>query len=515
MLSNSLKESFEEFANNIAIVDTFSKISYKELRKKSVIISKCIENYYEIRKIKCKSRVSGILMNKDIDGIATILSCLFSDVIFVPIDENQPISVINYMVENSFINLLLVDEKHISIADEVKEKYIGLEYINVSSVKADDVIDYQFNCKEENEVMYNLYTSGSTGMPKAVVQRKKSVLHFAKEYQRIIGLKSRDRMTLFSSFGHDAAILDIFSCFLSGASLYANDLRNIKAVLQLPRWLLANEITVWHSVPSVYRMVLKKKPLAQKSHHLRIVVLGGERVRNNDFQIFEGISNHDNMSFFNLYGQTESSFSAGNFIKSQEECELLGYPIKDMSLFVKTENDRIVKMKSDGICEESNELDEIRNCFEKGEIVLMSDSISLGYLNLESTKNFLNLKSGKRVYITGDYVNLNSKNEFRMIGRKDFQCKLNGHRVELGAIENTILKIPEINECVVGIKDKENQLTVCAAVNLSCKKTLIEINQFIGKYLPNHMYINSIQYYDSFPTTITGKIDRKAILENF
>ena len=526
-LAKKLLESFNLHQDKIAIVDSESEITYLELKNRIYNLERYIKSICSCKKYKDREVVCGILVKKNINGIVAVLSCLFSEITFVPIDDYQPDVIIDYMIINSRINLLLTDAYHVEVSERILNAHDSIKCINIDDIEnltiLEDltilenttILEYTSTVNSSNTIMYHLYTSGSTDRPKAVLQRDEAVVYFAESYIKEINLTSSDCMTLFSSFGHDAAIIDIFSCFLVGATLFPKDLRDVREILKLPKWIIDHKITVWHSVPSVYRTIYKNKPFKSKDHALRIIVLGGERVREDDYYLFESILNHENMDFYNLYGQTESSFSGGLYIKNPSQCEIFGGPLENTTFLIKQLDNTILRIDRGGLVKNYKEVDEILDKIDYEEIVIMSDYISLGYLNLEKNRSFLTLGSGKRIYKTGDYVKYLRGESFKMIGRKDSQCKINGHRVELGVIENTILKIPEVTECIVGTKEQNGQIKLYAAINTNCGKTLIEINRFLINYLPQYMMLHAVSYYDVFPTTISGKVNRKIVVDNF
>src|SRR6185503_20498665 len=102
---------------------------------------------------------------------------------------------------------------------------------------------------------YILYTSGSTGQPKGVIQNHRNVLFHIRNYTNNLHISANDKLTLLSSYGFDAAVMDIFGALLNGATLCPFDIK-AEGLARFYQWLVDNEITIYHSTPTVYRYFL-------------------------------------------------------------------------------------------------------------------------------------------------------------------------------------------------------------------------------------------------------------------
>ena len=105
---------------------------------------------------------------------------------------------------------------------------------------------------EPDRLAYILYTSGSTGQPKGVMQNHRNVLHYIRNYTNNLHLNADDRLTLLSSYCFDASVMDIYGALLNGATLYPIDIKQ-EGLAGLSQRLIDEEITVYHSTPTVYR----------------------------------------------------------------------------------------------------------------------------------------------------------------------------------------------------------------------------------------------------------------------
>src|SRR6267378_4304212 len=129
------------------------------------------------------------------------------------------------------------------------------------------------------------------------MQNHRNVLHYIRAYTNNLHLNADDRLTLLSSYCFDASVMDIYGALLNGATLYPLDIKH-EGLAGLSKRLIDEEITVYHSTPTVYRYFVNS--VAQTSvcdsralnagtdfPHLRLVVLGGEKVNSTDAELYQ------------------------------------------------------------------------------------------------------------------------------------------------------------------------------------------------------------------------------------
>ena len=130
-----------------------------------------------------------------------------------------------------------------------------------------------------------MYTSGSTGLPKGVWQSHAGVLHHTDVYCDMIRLHPGDRLTLLTSLSLAASATHLFAALLNGATLCPFPVRS-EGAERLADWLRQRQITVYHSVPSLFRQVARALPPGQRFEQLRIVRLGGEPMLTADLEAY-------------------------------------------------------------------------------------------------------------------------------------------------------------------------------------------------------------------------------------
>lgn len=488
--------------------------------------------------------VIALLFEHGTDMITGLLGAVKAGKTYVPLDPAYPLKRLTAMLEDSGACLLVTNAQNKTLATRLLNRvknYIKLlvldsftseTHIHTSAstslgtsivTSADtctvsaqnpskDVMDTATENPglqiEGNDLAYILYTSGSTGKPKGVMQTYENIYYFATSYAREFGLTSKDHLTLFSAFGHDAAVIDIYSGLLSGATLYPVNIKDQVKLNELASWLKNEQITVYHSVPTVYRYFLKNLEGGESFPDLRWIILGGEEVIEHDIAMFKKYFSAQT-TFVNLYGQSESSFNSAFKISMDTAIKrvTLGEPIEGTEIFV--------------VDEEGGEVSPL----EIGEILVAGYHVAPGYWqDAEKTAQAFGADSELgRIYFTGDLGRLLLDGSIEFMGRKDFQVKIRGYRVEFGEIETALLTHPQIEAAVVLAKeDAIGEKSLWAYLVTTGNKTTDantdqigedELRTYLLANLPDYMVPSFFIFLEKLPLTGTNKVDRKALQE--
>ena len=479
--------------------------SYEELNRAANRVAHAILNACG----EGQERVA-LLFEHDAPMIAGLLGTLKAGKTYVPLDPLCPQARLAHILDDSQPTALLTNNKSIALARDLTRD--GLRLINIESLeRTAPATDINLSIAPR-DLAYLLYTSGSTGQPKGVMQNHRNVLHYIRAYTNNLHINADDRLTLLSSYCFDAAVMDIYGALLNGATLYPVDLKE-EGLAGLSEWLSKEEITIYHSTPTVYRYFIDARertlpaclarPLAEEHDFpgLRLVVLGGEEVNRSDVELYR---NHfsKNCLLVNGLGPTEATVSLQYFIDKQTNISgqrvPVGYPVEDTEIL---------------LLNDAGKPAEIR-----GEIAIRCAHVALGYWrNKKATEAAFNARSetsSDRVYRTGDTGRRLPDGSIVFAGRKDFQIKIRGFRVELGEIESTLCKHPAVRETVVvpGKNESENSSLVAYVVlNPEQAASEIELRGFLKQKLPEYMLPATFVVLDSLPVTASGKLNRRAL----
>jgi len=439
-----------------------------------------------------------LLFEHGTDMIVGTIGALKACKTYVPFDPSYPERRLIYMLENSETELIVTNRANYELAQRLKAKVNGaLRILIIDECKG--APDAEIEREEKaDRIAYLLYTSGTTGTPKGVVQNYKNVLHFIENYIERFSITDKDRMTLFSAFSHDAAVMDIYSGLLAGATLYPLNIRRQANIGELHKWLIQEQISIWHSVPTLYRFFVNAQNSGEKLNSVRYIVLGGESVLPQDIAKAPKLS--ENAALVNLYGQSESSFNSAQIIRGTEDFEgiNLGEPICGIKMYVLNKKNKAAATLS------------------AGEIVVASGYLALGYWRDEekTEKAFENHPEFGRIYRTGDMGCVTEEGVIEYLGRNDFQIKIRGFRVELEEVENCLIKHEAVKTAaVIGKEDSSGNKYICGYFTSDEELSISELREFISRELPDYMVPAYFTKVDKLPLTATGKIDRAALKE--
>jgi acyl-coenzyme A synthetase/AMP-(fatty) acid ligase len=308
-------------------------------------------------------------------------------------------------------------------------------------------------------------------------------------------------MLMFGHFAFDAGVVDIFSALLSGAALYPFSLGTPAGFLALPETLLREQITVWHSVPSLFRHFTGSLAGGRTFPSVRLVLLGGESIRPQDVAACR--KHFPNATFGNLYGQTESSINSLWLLPpGTEDYQLsLGDPLPRTQLLVSRDDGSPVEPLG------------------TGQIVVASRHIARGYLAEPAltARAFADDPHLGKLYWSGDLGRLLPDGRIVFIGRRDHQVKINGIRVELEEIEQHLCRHPAVLNAVVaiiGTAGETNGLACYWEPRPGCEPVPEpEIRRFLATFLPAGMIPGCYMEVREWPRNANGKINRKALPE--
>jgi amino acid adenylation domain-containing protein len=484
----------EEFGDRTAIKTGNSQLTYVELNRLANRISRIVA-------AKCDEETArvALLLSHDAVAMAAMIGVLKSGGAYIPIDPSFPPARIQFMVENARASLIVAHNRTIAAARMITGG--RTEVLNIDEI-GDGISDENpLNPVGPDSYAYILYTSGSTGKPKGVIHTHRNLLHQIYCHTRTVGVTASDRLSLIPSYCVGAAHVDIYAALLNGATLFPVSVKE-KSIQQLIDLLVTEEITIYHSVPTLFRHITNYLTRETAFPKLRVINLGGESVNTRDIELFRTHFTK-NTIFVNSLACTEAGVFAQYFVDHDAKLNgnrvPSGYPTEDMEIVLFDE-------QSDG------------NGDRVGEIAIKSRYLSPGYWQSpDMTKAaFKSLPDceGTFLYGTGDLGRIRSDGLLEHIGRKDFQIKIRGFRVEPEEIEAVLGLHPRVKESAVVAREEEagNKILVAYAVFSKGPAVLpAELRNFLKEKLPDYMLPSVFVELDSLPLTPSGKVDRKAL----
>ena len=479
--------------------------TYRELKEKSDALASYIIDEY--RGDKTPILVYG---HKQEEMLICFFACTKAGHAYIPMDVTFPEGRICDIIESSGAKILLNVGNlkwEASTINVISKEKINDNIRQYAGMKPSE----EYKVKEE-ENYYILYTSGSTGKPKGVQITKKNLESFVQSFESYcVTSKAKDIIMNQVSYSFDVSVINIYLSLGMGKTIYVFDKDMTADFKDLFEHLKKSNVNLWVSTPSYIEMCMADINFNENlMPKVERIILTGEPLSKKI--AVEVKKRFKQVTLFNCYGPTEATVEATGIEVTEEILNSdknipIGKPLAGISIEVIDENGHVLP---DG---------------EKGELVLIGDQVSPGYYNNGEIvkKNFYNVEVNgeiKRAYRTGDIVYIGEDKLIYYCGRKDFQIKLNGQRIEIEDIENNIRALDFIQNAVVLPVYKDEKISrITAFVVLKKKseekefKISLRIKEELKKRVQPYMIPRVIKVKESFITNTNGKINRKLLEE--
>lgn len=492
-----LEEASVKYADKTAACDEWESFTYKQYHDKAVGIADAI-----IATGIGRKQPIVVYINKSIKVLASFMGIAYSGNFYSPIDVDMPAQRVNRILE--VLNPRLVITTKELQKDFADFDYNGeyLIYEDIAPIAESNTVKEALSKIIDTDLLYVLFTSGSTGLPKGVCITHRGVIDFADWVVETFKVTSDDRFGNQAPFYFDNSILDIYSTMQTGATIYIIPKKLFMQPVRLLEYLKENRINSIFWVPSAMMVVSKLKAFrnVDLTDTVNRVLFAGEVMPNKQLNIWRKYL--PDALYANLYGPTEITDICTYYIVDREfaddESLPIGFPTKNMDIMVLDDNDKLVT--EPGIV---------------GELCIRGTGVSTGYYkNPERTaqafvQNPLNDAYEEKIYRSGDLVQYNEYNEIIYLSRKDFQIKHLGHRIELGEIETAVSSLPDVTMNCCLYDEKRSRIVLFLDKEMSKD----EVNSKLINMVPEYMLPGKVIYMEEMPLNGNGKIDRVALKE--
>jgi acyl-coenzyme A synthetase/AMP-(fatty) acid ligase len=437
-------------ADHPALFDSTHALTYSQLDQRIRSLAQGLKNHG----LRREERVA-IILKDSCDTAAVILAVMYAGMVAVPLDPRSSPSNLKYCVEHSGASLVIA------------ETDLCLLFANQVTIVSRDEIPAWFACSalapvrtHRDSACIFMYTSGTTGHPKAVVHCHGALITIGTLYGTdAIGVRSADRLfsapKLFFSFG----LLSLWTVLTAGASLVLNP--GIFIPSTVAELIVKFKVTITTAVPVLYGKLLEQ---SLTGHQLRLSLSGGDRLPES---ICHRWLQKNNVHLRNIYGSTEAGTA---FMYNYEDTVpgSIGRPIAGYELLIRDEQ-LWVRAPSAGLC-------------------YWHDT------------HWSKQQFGEWMP-TGDIVSKDAQGNYYFLGRASDVVKVNGKYVDLGKIEQAVMSVCGVQEAVV-----VGKMSMDGHTRLKAYVVAVPGHAIVDVDIQKH--VNELAIIDQMPRTENGKIQR-------
>ena len=500
-IEKSISDRFEKivslYPQQIAIKTESQTITYEALNKKANQLARLI-----LAKNGLEAESIIILIENEIDILTSIFAILKAGKFYTILAPSFPQERLKLIKEETQAKLIVTNSQNLILAKELAQN--NLRIINVDSL--------DFNVNDDNlrlsifpESIANIvFTSGSTGKPKGVIASHRFLLHRVYKSTNNDKIEVGENYSTVFNFSFSGWFSGVLTYLLNGASLVSYNFIKL-ANFPLKDWLKEKKINRFSCTSEVFYQFVDS--LAQTTYFpsLRQINIVGDKLYKKEVERFwQRVSG--NCILLHPYGSSETIGIAENYLKRDSFISSnivpAGYPVLNKEIKILDEQGKELGFN------------------EVGEIAVKSRYLSPGYWRNPplTQEKFLPDPDGSdaRIYLTGDLGRLNPDGCLELLGRKDFMVKIRGFRVELGEIEVNLMEHPHIERTLVIAKGDKSEDQKIIAYFIPTDKSNIhprQLREFLFQKLPDYMIPSAFVPLTSFPLTLNGKVDIKALPE--
>lgn len=477
--------------NKTAFVDMHNSLTYQDL----VCTAKRIGSFLYAR-LGC-GRPVAILLDKSVYAISAMLGIVYSGNFYTVIDTQMPADRIKKIFSTLKPAAIISDEKHARTANDLCEKIFNLDEICTAAVD-ENALSFIRKEQTDDDPLYILYTSGSTGMPKGTVITHRNVLSYSQWFVDTFDVDETTVVGNQTPLFFSMSVTDIYGTLRAGAELVLLSKECFSFPITLVDTLNRYRVNLIYWVPSAYGIVSNSGLFEiEKPMFLKKALFAGEVMPAKTLSYWIRHFGEDVM-FANLFGPTETTDICTYYIVPHTTENIISLPIGRHC-----DNCDVFVLNSEG-----------REAIpgEEGELYVRGAFVSPGYYNdPEKTSKFFvqnPLRSAypEFCYKTGDIVRISPDGDLLYVGRRDNQIKRRGYRIELGELESVAQAIGDVQECACTYDAKTESIHLFyTAEKMKEEELIAELSKRINRYL----LPDKIHKLFAIPRNANGKIDRK------
>ena len=491
-ISQLFEQQVREVPFATALVSEEGTLTYEELNRQANHVA-----HWLARQSAGPETLVGLCMERSLEACVVILGIVKTGAAYVPLDPSDPLARLESLIEDSGVSFVLTTERLQGRLPVSRARVIPLDQFR-KEISAEKDVNPEVNATAEN-LLYVMYTSGSTGVPKGVAVHHRGLVRLVKNNQ-FIDLSGTQTFLQITDLSFDVSAWEIWGALLNGARLAiypsgAVSLEDLGAAIHRH-----HTSVLWLNAP-LFHQVVDHAPHILKP--VKTLLVGGDVL--SPAHVTKALNYLEHGTLVNVYHVTESTtFASCHPIHRGDEIVTaipIGRPIANSQTYVLSEE---LALLPPGIA---------------GELLIGGDSLARGYFNrpdLTAEKfipNPFGASPGDRLFRTGDLVRYTSDGEVEFICPIHSQVRIRGFRVDLGKISSVLHEHADVREVAVAVRGSgaTKRVVAYAVPQQHCEIQSDDFKQFLQSRLPDFM-VPSVVVVEKIPLKTSGKIDYDALL---
>lgn len=480
-LTQLFATSLARFADRPAVSDHERTLTYAELDRRSSALAVQLR----LRGLTAEDRV-GVYLERSVDLFVAILGVLKAGGAYVNVDTRYPDARRDLMLTQSTAKVVITQPGW-----EARLEHLGVGILPYRSASVDTMESAPFAAVSPETAATVLFTSGSSGIPKAIVLEHRNIVFFACN-PSLPQLLPEDRTGQISNVSFDAFTFEMWATLAHGAEVAVLPAVPELLAADFQREMRRRRITAMLVPTMVLNHVVREDSDAFAS--LRVLQVGGDVVRPSACR--ELLAGQFRGELYNLYGPAEITTACTAQRVTEVEAALDSVPIGHALAGAVV---RLVEAELRPVARG-----------EAGEIHVGGPGVARGYLDAPdlTDERFVRDPDGTgRWYRTGDLAREREDGSLEFLGRVDDQVKIRGYRVEPGEVERGLRRHGQVHEAAVLASGEGNDRHLVAFVVLDGDLPLVELRTFAEAELPDFMVPSHFITLPEIPASDHGKRD--------
>jgi D-alanine--poly(phosphoribitol) ligase subunit 1 len=496
IVTEFLDHSADRLPDKAAVVDPTRTMTYADMRREALHVAQALvtRGWFQ--------EPIAVYMDQSASCFGAIYGVAYAGCFYTMLDTNMPQTRLNKVLSQLQPRAVLTTADK---SDQVKDFAAGAEVLVYEDLMQKDVDEAAVRAVTHDvkttDVLYVLFTSGSTGMPKGVVTPHQAVISYMDSITEAYDLSEKEVYLNQCPFYYVMSINDVFAVVRNGSTEHLVPRSWFSFPIYLVKYIEKHQINLVNWVPSALCIIANLDALHEADLScLKKVIFGGENMPIK--QLNQWMEALPQARFFNAYGATETTDGATFYEVDRAFDENAILPIGKAFA-----NTRVLVLAEDGSVIPPTDTESV------GELCSYGPGTTYGYWNNpEKTakafvQNPVNSHYPETIYKIGDLVRWNQYGELEFMGRKDFQIKLRGNRIELGEIEANASAVEGVHENACVFDADHQRIIMYYSGTIDSK----DLGKRLRDMLPEYMLPGRRVQLDPMPHNANGKIDRTAL----